>query len=254
MDVSPTSILEPRLIAPTYRIAEDLRASDDNTQPSEADSSCLIDLPRFATQAAKNDPRMKSAKPLTLPKADFAKKLGGSSRKLSKVRADSFGSPVHKAAVTTIIAQSTPPYMVTNWTEDQLEQSIPLLWQQLGQRVSSVKETKAAYRVQLADVAARLSKLKEILCSKGRDGRWAEFLREQRIPLSSADRYVNTHRRTVREAGLKLPGEEFQELSPEEITMMVNRMVPALKKKLRTSLAITKFMEKLYDAMGDPLR
>jgi hypothetical protein len=74
-----------------------------------------------------------------------------------------------------------------------------------------------------------------------------------KIPLFSVDRYGKAHRRRHDEANGKLLSEEFQELTHEQIATMVEKMVPALRKKLRTSAAIVKFLDKLYDALDDPL-
>jgi hypothetical protein len=101
-----------------------------------------------------------------------------------------------------------------------------------------------------AELAERLSDFKAILARTGRNGGWADFLRAQKIPLATADRYVERHRRTTAEAAGNLLTEEISELSPDQISALVKKMAASLTKKLKTPKSIGQFVAELSAAMS----
>ena len=140
--------------------------------------------------------------------------------------------------------------------EEVVTRQIISLWAAREKKKTSLIKTKASLHTtkeQLSLMRAELGKhffeLKSLLAKPGRDGRWAEFLRDEGIPRASADRYAESHKRLVEGDNGNRLTEAISIPTEAEITKMVVKLTPRLVRALPTSECITQFLREMTDAL-----
>ena len=140
----------------------------------------------------------------------------------------------------------------THWThvfkeESSLTVVIAKLWNEHKTVRSIVSQKRKSAKWLRLDLQRQLHAYKKLLVGAGRDGQWAQFLRGVDIPLSTADRYVKNCERELEL--LESPAVEPScEPTTEQIAALVKRLMPKLRKELRTYACAGLFLNELTTA------
>jgi hypothetical protein len=146
-------------------------------------------------------------------------------------------------APVTASDSSTQSMTSATQRQQELAKLIVQLWNGHESRTEAVAHEKGK-------LAASLSEYKSLFAKKGRNGKWAAFLRDQKIPLSTADHYVSIHRRAAAQGVIKRVEQDSHVVTPAQITGIVKKTVTALTKKLKTGDDINSFLTQFNDAMS----
>jgi hypothetical protein len=91
--------------------------------------------------------------------------------------------------------------------------------------------------------------LKNLLAKTGRNGRWTSFLQGAGIPRATADRYVESHKRSLdRKNGNRLT-EAISVPTEDEIKEMVAKLTPRLVRVLTTPESTAKILREMAAAL-----
>jgi hypothetical protein len=91
--------------------------------------------------------------------------------------------------------------------------------------------------------------LKNLHAKTGRNGRWTSFLQGAGIPRATADRCVESHKRSLdRKNGNRLT-EAISVPTEDEIKEMVAKLTPRLVRVLTTPESIDKFLREMAAAL-----
>jgi len=132
-------------------------------------------------------------------------------------------------------------------TEVQSAARIMTLWSQHKQQSATAKLSRNELK-QLRDaLSTELHAYKTRLVGTGRDGRWAEFLREREIPLATADRYVKRREDALARAQGKVLTEELPPTAAE-VTQKVQKLAPGLIRFLGSLERSAQFVRELETA------
>lgn len=132
-----------------------------------------------------------------------------------------------------------------------LAKQIGELWSTQNTKASLIRLDRKELQQSKDELKTRLHAYKKILVGTGRDGRWAEFLREQKIPISTADRYVKEHDEKLGEANKLLSENPLS--AADRVGILVKKMVPSLRKKLPNPDLVQLFLDRLKAELQPPL-
>jgi hypothetical protein len=142
---------------------------------------------------------------------------------------------------TTEPAAPTPSEPAS--TEEQiLTTEIANLWSAHNEAKANAKRTKTELAHLRSNLASHLHLMKGLLVHTGRSGGWAGFLRSQRIPLASGDRYVRRHEMVLHPEAKLLTEEASQD---DAINNLVKSVLPKVKRALKTGAAFQSFVRLL---------
>jgi hypothetical protein len=128
--------------------------------------------------------------------------------------------------------------------EAHLAMQITDLWLTHREAKASARKTRDELKAVRCQIGEKLHALKAHLARTGRGGGWASFLRSNRIPRASADRYVSRHEASLHPPTNRLT-EPFSEPTEEEIRGLVRRLIPKLRQMLTTVNAVDHFYDEL---------
>jgi hypothetical protein len=149
------------------------------------------------------------------------------------------------------IARGVEPTNEESHDESLRSEMIERLWSsKKAQGTHASHHQKAAGRLR-SELTKQLYTYKQLLFGTGRDGMWAPFLRERRIPLATADRYVRARERELASPE-KLLTEELLDVSCDQIAAIVNRLKPKLLAQLKTTASVHAFLAELTAALQPP--
>lgn len=116
--------------------------------------------------------------------------------------------------------------------EHALTTNITRLWSAQSATKNYVKRTRTELQAIRNELGQQLHTMKQLYVGTGRDGQWARFLREQGIPVSTANRYVAKH-----EAALQPEKKLLSKQLPEgnALERLVTSWTPKLKKVITTA-------------------
>jgi hypothetical protein len=129
--------------------------------------------------------------------------------------------------------------------EPQLIGEISDLWQIRAQTQGTLKKSREDIKRIRADLSERLHQLKAILARPGRGGAWCSFLGAQKIPRSTADRFVRGHEKTTAGKEGNCTTEQISE--PDEV--VVRRYCRGLWPKLSRVLTSNELVEVFVAAL-----
>ena len=95
-------------------------------------------------------------------------------------------------------------------------------------------------------LAEKLYVMKAILVGTGREGRWAPYLREQGLPVASADRLVGEHQAKLTAPKDKLLSEELPVATVDDVRKLAKKMLPKLCRVLTTAELAFEFIGELF--------
>jgi hypothetical protein len=135
--------------------------------------------------------------------------------------------------------------------ETQLAAEIKTLWSDHVRLSASRKVTSQELRQLRARLAERLHEMKSLLARPGRGGQWRSWLRERKIPRSTADRLVARYAEALGGDGNVLSGAISEPTAPtaEKLAMSV---WSSLKKVLVTCGSVVQFIGGFAQVSGVP--
>jgi hypothetical protein len=87
--------------------------------------------------------------------------------------------------------------------------------------------------------------MKAILVGTGREGRWAPYLREQRLPLATANRHVAEHQARMAQPAEKLLIEQHVEPTADDARKLAAKLLPTLSRTLISQELVFEFIHEL---------
>jgi hypothetical protein len=136
--------------------------------------------------------------------------------------------------------------------ETQLTQEISDLWSDHVRLSTSRKTTSKELRQIRASLAERLAAMKSLLSRPGRGGLWRSWLRERRIPRSTADRLVARHAETLCDDGENVPTGAISEPAKPTAEKLAETVWSSLKKVLTTGESVVEFIGCIAKVSGVP--
>jgi hypothetical protein len=129
--------------------------------------------------------------------------------------------------------------------EATLAAEIATLWNDHKDSKAAARRTRAELKELRRDLGEKLHQMKSLLARTGRSGGWASYLRLQKLPLATADRYVQEHEMRLSPPTAKLLNEEFSEPTPDEIRQFAQKLLPKLCRVLTTQQSVYEFVHEL---------
>jgi hypothetical protein len=133
------------------------------------------------------------------------------------------------------------PEQPTPHTETALTAEIAKLWSIHKDSKAAARHTRAELKTIRRELGQKLFEMKSILVRTGRSGGWAAYLRSQKLPLTTADRYVLEHEVRLSPAA-NLPSGELSEPTEDEIRQSAQKLIPRLSRLLSTQEAVYHFV------------
>jgi hypothetical protein len=133
--------------------------------------------------------------------------------------------------------------------ETALAGEIKELWSSQKFRASSLRSSRKELEAIRTSLSKRLYNLKHLLVRTGREGKWTDFLRQQDIPRTTADRYVDKWKRSISPEPEKRTSGAIEEPTAEEIALMIKKLRPRLARQLTTPSSINLFIAELGAAL-----
>lgn len=127
--------------------------------------------------------------------------------------------------------------------ETTLAAEIVTLWTEHRDSKANVRRTRAELKALRRDLGEKLYQLKFLLARTG--GGWASYLRSQKLPLATADRYVQEHQTRLSPPATELLNEELSEPTTDEIRQFAQRLLPKLCRVLTTQESVYEFVHEL---------
>jgi hypothetical protein len=133
--------------------------------------------------------------------------------------------------------------------ETALSTEIVELWSSHKTKSSSLSDRRVELQTLRNTLGELLSSYKELLARTGRGGKWTEFLRQEKIPRATADRYVNRWKLSNSPQLENRLSESISEPTREEIVSLVKKLKPRLGRVLTTQDSVALFMAELTTAL-----
>jgi hypothetical protein len=146
---------------------------------------------------------------------------------------------------TTPTVDDPLPTPIDSESETNLTAEIVKLWGDHKNGNANVRRTRAEIKSLRLVLAGKLHTMKAILVRTGRGGGWASYLRTQKLPLASADRYVAEHEAKTTEPEKKLLNEEQKEPTVDEVRQLARKMLPKVSRVLTTQELVYEFVHEL---------
>jgi hypothetical protein len=137
---------------------------------------------------------------------------------------------------------STPAPIDTD-AETALTAEIAELWGAQKDNKASIRQSRAELKALRLALAEKLHAMKQILVRTGRGGGWASYLREQHLPLTTADRLVAEHEAALAPKEEKVPNGGF---TVEDARKLAQKMLPKLNGVLSTAELAFGFLDEIF--------
>ena len=131
-----------------------------------------------------------------------------------------------------------------------VEEEIAQLYVQSRNESTALRKGRKELQATRARLAERLYHLHEILSTPGRKGKWSERLEVLRIPHSTGDRLVASHR-AILALDSNQPTGLISEPTVDDICRLFKKITPLRKSKLTTSAAVCWFRDEVDRFCGD---
>lgn len=135
--------------------------------------------------------------------------------------------------------------------EAALTAEIVQLWQVHQDCQSTIKQETQQFRSLRNELGKLLHQMKGLLARRGRNGQWSAWLKERKISRATADRLVLRFERSLHPDGNCLT-ESISEPTDEEIQSLFAKIVPKLRRALRTPASAYRFLD-LFSSSFDGL-
>lgn len=158
---------------------------------------------------------------------------------------------IHAPELASYTTSETPQADGPSQDESVLTTGITQLWQVHRDYQASIKHETEKFRALRNDLGKLLHQMKELLARPGRSGQWSSFLKGHKIPRATADRLVQRYERSLHPNTNRL-SESISEPTERDIQNLVARVLPKLRRVLRTPQSRFRFVELLtsvYDGI-----
>ncbi len=133
--------------------------------------------------------------------------------------------------------------------ERELENDVVALLREYDGTTFSIRRSRAALQQLRTQLSEPLYRYKTLLGGTGRGGKWAKFLKQQNIALSTADRYVRAYEDAQASKRGKLLSEELSVPTDEQVATLVKKVQPRLSRELTTAASVQLFLARLAEAL-----
>ncbi len=130
--------------------------------------------------------------------------------------------------------------------EAKLTTEIVRLWGDHRDGKIAVRRTRAEMKTLRLELGSKLHAMKAILVGTGREGGWAPYLREQKLPVATADRLVGEHQATLAAPKDKFLSEELPEVTVDEVRKLTKKMLSKLQHLLTSAELAFAFIDELF--------
>jgi hypothetical protein len=134
--------------------------------------------------------------------------------------------------------------------EIQLTQEISELWSVHTRLAANHKTTAKELRQLRAKLAERLYAVKNLLSRPGRGGEWRGWLRERRIPRSTADRLVSRHAETLTGDNGNVPTGAISNSPEDSAEKLAKSVWQRFGKLLTTDESVILFIDRIAELSG----
>jgi hypothetical protein len=157
--------------------------------------------------------------------------------------------PIEPASATDNPEPQTPEPQPPAQDETALTAEITELWRLHGDFEGSIKSQTENLRSLRAELGKRLSEMKQLLARPGRNGQWSSWLKEHGIARATADRLVLKFERSLHPDPSCL-NEQITEPTEQEILTLLDKVVPKLRRALRTPASVYRFVDLLASSFA----
>jgi hypothetical protein len=168
---------------------------------------------------------------------------------------NSIPKPTRSVALPTLAAGETTGLVSNIATvgdhvkETALTGEIAELWSIHKGKSSSLRSSRLDLERLRDKLAERLTEYHTLLVGTGRNGKWMAFLREAKIPKSTAERYVAKWKLSTMPEPVNRPTGTIQTPSKEEIHLMVKKVKPKVGRYLTTPESVALFVAMLATSL-----
>jgi hypothetical protein len=164
-------------------------------------------------------------------------------------------SPAAPAQIPSALTSPPPPAVfadnlqtapIDSESETNLTAEIVKLWGVHKDGKATVRRTRAELKALRLELGAKLHTMKSILVRTGRGGGWAGYLRSQRLPLATADKYVAEHAASLTPPEEKLLEEELSKPTVDQVRQLAQKLLPQLCDVLTTTELVHEFIDELF--------
>jgi hypothetical protein len=131
--------------------------------------------------------------------------------------------------------------------ESVLTTGITQLWQVHCDYQTSIKHETEQFRALRNELGKLLHQMKDLLARPGRNGQWSGWLKERASPRATADRLVQKYERSLHPHANCLI-ESIAEPTEEEIQKLFAKVLPKLRRVLRTPTSLYRFIDLMTSA------
>ena len=159
---------------------------------------------------------------------------------------------VHTPEFLDAPISETPQADDPSQDEGVLTSKIGQLWQMHGEYQKSIKHETEQLRALRNELGKLFHQIKELLARPGRNGQWSAWLKEREIPRATADRLALRYERSLHPHANCLT-ESISEPTEEEIQKVFFKVLPKLRRVLRTPQGLYRFVDLLtlaFDGAG----
>ena len=131
-------------------------------------------------------------------------------------------------------------------SEAKLTSEITALWSAHQDGKATAKRTRAELKELRRNLGERLRTMKNLLARTGRGGQWMGYLREQKIPRTTADRYISDHEKSLNpEPENRITG-AISAPTEEDVKQFFHRLLPRLQSVLTSYDAVYYFVREMH--------
>ena len=154
--------------------------------------------------------------------------------------------PLPDVTDNTVVNHTMP---IDSEAEVKLSAEIAELWGVHKDGKATVRRTREELKALRLELGAKLHTMKSILVRTGRGGGWAAYLRSQRLPLASADKYVAEHAASLTRTEEKLLEEELSMPTVDQVRQLAQKLLPKLCDVLTTAELVHEFIGELFRSL-----
>ena len=155
--------------------------------------------------------------------------------------------PAQNVSADTTVSHDAPTGApIDTEAEAALSTEILKLWRDHKDGNASVQRTRAEMKSLRLELGSKLHAMKAILVRTGRGGGWAAYLRVQKLPLATADKYVAEHAASLTSPERKLLKEELPEATVDNVRQLAKKMLPRLQRLLTSAELAFEFIDELF--------
>jgi hypothetical protein len=153
-------------------------------------------------------------------------------------KADALGLTLAVSNVTELAAPQDTVPSIDIEAENVLVGSIQSLWSARKTSSQSAKKSREASKERRQLLATQLRVYKSLLVGTGRDGRWASFLRQEKIPRATVERWIKGLDPVDSAGAVSSP---FPEPTRERVVALFGKLLPRILQVVTTQDAVRWF-------------